>query len=213
MYLTPLHRYVTFLWKNLHIPVYSMCRFYVSARLLWSVVCAYLTIFWPKYRHHMSMLMYVMISPISLKFCKFWEKMCGYPTIEFGSALETRQTYTIKHRVTNILISYTLSANECLWATKAPRVTRVGTYGEGNSPLKGYIGLLLILNSIHNSATDRRWARLRAKTPPARKPALLTTLSSSQRWAWSTLKCNWLHYPLHVENCILITLLITWKKM
>ena len=39
------------------------------------------------------------------------------------------------------------------------------------------------------------------------------TLNYRQRWAWITLKCNWLHYPLHVENCILITLLITEKKM
>ena len=34
-----------------------------------------------------------------------------------------------------------------------------------------------------------------------------------KRWAWITLKCNWLHYQLHVENCILITLLITREKM
>ena len=46
-------------------------------------------------------------------------------------------------------------ANECLWASKAPPVTRVGTYGKGNAPLKGFIGLLLILKSMHNSATDR----------------------------------------------------------
>ena len=32
---------------------------------------------------------------------------------------------------------------------------------------------------MHNSATDRRCARLQSKTPAARKPALLTTLSSS----------------------------------
>ena len=41
--------------------------------------------------------------------------------------------------------------------------------------------VFLILNSMHNSAIDRRWARLQSKTPPARKPALLTTLSSSLR--------------------------------
>ena len=73
------------------------------------------------------------------------------------------------------------SYNECLWATKAPRVIRAGTYGKGNAALKGSIGLLFILNSMHNSATDWRWARLHHKTPPARKPALLTTLSSSLR--------------------------------
>ena len=72
-------------------------------------------------------------------------------------------------------------ANECLWATKAPRVTRAVTYGKGNAPLIGCIGLLLILNSMHNSATDRRWARLHSKTPPAKKTALLTTLFSSLR--------------------------------
>ena len=64
-------------------------------------------------------------------------------------------------------------------ATKAPRVTRAGTYSKGNALLKGCFGLLLILNCMHNSATDRRWARLHYKTPPARKPALPTTLSSS----------------------------------
>ena len=62
-------------------------------------------------------------------------------------------------------------ANECLWATKAPRVTCTGIHGKGNAPLKGWIGLLLILNSMHNSATDRRWARLHYKTPPARIPS------------------------------------------
>ena len=67
-------------------------------------------------------------------------------------------------------------ANECLWATKTPRVTRSGTYGKGKAPLKGCIGLLLILNIMHNSAKDRRWARWQSKTPPARKSALLTTL-------------------------------------
>ena len=70
-------------------------------------------------------------------------------------------------------------ANECLWATKAPRGTRADTYGKGNTTLKGCIELLLILNSMHNSATDRRWSRSQSKTPPARKPAVLTTLSSS----------------------------------
>ena len=62
--------------------------------------------------------------------------------------------------------------NECLWATKAPRVTRAGTYGKGNGPLKRCIVLLLILNSMHNSATDRRWEKLPSKIPLARKPAL-----------------------------------------
>ena len=45
--------------------------------------------------------------------------------------------------------------NECLWATKAPRVIRAGPYGKDNASLSGRIGLLLILNSMHNTATDR----------------------------------------------------------
>ena len=62
-----------------------------------------------------------------------------------------------------------VSANECLWATKAPQVTRACTYGKGNALLKGCIGLPLILNSIHNTATDWRWVRLHFKTPLAKK--------------------------------------------
>ena len=67
-------------------------------------------------------------------------------------------------------------ANECLWRTT--RVRRAGTYGNYNAPLRGCIGLLLILNSMHNTPTDRRWARLHSQTPPAKKTAPLTTLSS-----------------------------------
>ena len=58
---------------------------------------------------------------------------------------------------------------------------RTGTYGKGNAPLKGWIGLLLILNSMHNTATDRQCAKLHWKTQPAKKPTPLTTLSSSLR--------------------------------
>ena len=72
-------------------------------------------------------------------------------------------------------------ADECLWATKAPRVTRAGKYGKGNAPLKKCIGLLLILNNMHNTATDRWWAMLHSEKTPAKKPALLTTFSSSLR--------------------------------
>ena len=100
-----------------------------------------------------------------------------------GSALETRQSHTIKHRVTKNIpkrprerhtvlrhwVLQWLGANECLWATKASLVTPDG------------IGLLLILNNMHNFATYRRMARLHSKIPPALKPALLTTLSSSLR--------------------------------
>ena len=64
---------------------------------------------------------------------------------------------------------------------KYHRVTHASTYSKGNAPLKGCIGLLSILNSMHNSATDRWWARLQSKTPLARKPALMTTVSSSLR--------------------------------
>ena len=60
-------------------------------------------------------------------------------------------------------------------------VTRAGTYGKGNAQLKGCIGLLLIADSMHNTATNRRWSRLHSKTPPAKKTAPLTTMSSSLR--------------------------------
>ena len=50
-----------------------------------------------------------------------------------------------------------------------------------NATLEGCIGLLLILNSVHNTATDRRWERLNSKTPPAKKTSFLTTLSSTLR--------------------------------
>ena len=72
-------------------------------------------------------------------------------------------------------------ANECLWATKAQRIKRTGIYGKDSAPLEGCIGLLLILNSMQNSATDRRWARFHSKTPWAKKTAHLTSLSSSLR--------------------------------
>ena len=51
--------------------------------------------------------------------------------------------------------------------------TQCGTYSRGNVPVRGCIGLLLILNSKHNTATDHRWARLHSKTLPAKKTALL----------------------------------------
>ena len=50
-----------------------------------------------------------------------------------------------------------------------------------DAPLGRCSGLLLILNSMHNAATDRSWARLRSKTPPAKKTLLLIILSSSLR--------------------------------
>ena len=54
-------------------------------------------------------------------------------------------------------------ANERQWATNAIRLTCTagsGTYGNGNASLIWCIGLHLILYSMHNTATDRRWARL-----------------------------------------------------
>ena len=77
-----------------------------------------------------------------------------------GSARETRKSHTIKHRVTNIapkrhregtkLLRYWEvlqrgGANECLWATKAPRVTRAGK-AMHRLDFRGCILLLLILN-------------------------------------------------------------------
>ena len=93
-------------------------------------------------------------------------------------------------------------ANECLWATRAPRVTRAGTYGKGNTALKGCIGLLLTLNSMYSSATDRRWARLQSKTPRNMKHHVIVIYWSSNRevfrfgsskfpWIWAELtKCD-----------------------
>ena len=43
------------------------------------------------------------------------------------------------------------------------RVTRDGTYGQCNAPLRGCVGLLLIFNSMHNTARDLRWQRLHLK--------------------------------------------------
>ena len=40
----------------------------------------------------------------------------------------------------------------------------------------------MILYSIHNTATDRRWERSQLSTPPAKKQAPLTTRSSSLRY-------------------------------
>ena len=100
------------------------------------------------------------------------------------------QFHTIKHRVTKIVPkrhreghtekSHNEEARTSTYEQpKHTRVTRAFTYGKGNAPLKGCIWLLLILNSIHNSATYRRWARFHSKTPPARKPALLITCESA----------------------------------
>ena len=127
-------------------------------------------------------------------------KSRSYQQESIGSALETRQSHTIKNRATKIVKKRhreghkgtAILRNPTTWrrkrvamsnqSTTIDRVTHPGTYGKGNAQLKGCIGLLLILNSMHNSATDRRWARLHSKTPQARKPALQTTMSISLKF-------------------------------
>ena len=91
---------------------------------------------------------------------------------------------TIKHRVTRSFHRDTErgtkglqywevlqrgGAKEWVRATKAPRVTRAGTYSKCTAPLRGFFGFLFILNSIHSTATDRRWEWLHFNTPPANK--------------------------------------------
>ena len=49
-------------------------------------------------------------------------------------------------------------------ATRAHQ-TCTGTYSPGRAPLRGWIGLHLILYSIHSTATDRRWAMAHSNTP------------------------------------------------
>ena len=41
-----------------------------------------------------------------------------------------------------------------------------------NAILRGCIEVLWILNSIHSTATDRRWAKFNSKTPPDEKTAI-----------------------------------------
>ena len=118
-----------------------------------------------------------------------------------GSALETRKSHTIKHRVTKIVPKLhreehkgsDILRSPTTWRRERVPMSNQSTTSntrrhkhapfqhKGNAPLRGCIGLLLILNSMHNSATDRRWARLQSKTVPARKLALLTTLSGNLR--------------------------------
>ena len=96
-----------------------------------------------------------------------------------GSALETRHSHTIKHWVTKIVrkrhreehkgsailrnptawgcervpMSNQSTTRNTHWHIRQRQCT-YGTYGKGNAPLKGCIGLLLILNRMDNSATD-----------------------------------------------------------
>ena len=113
-----------------------------------------------------------------------------------GSVLETRQSHIIKHWVTKIVPKGHREGHKASAILRSPTTrrpervpmnnksttrTRAGTYGKGNAPLKECIGLLLILNNMHKSARDRRWARWHSKTPSAKKTALLTTLFNSSR--------------------------------
>ena len=70
--------------------------------------------------------------------------------------------------------------NRC--ATRTQRITCTATYGPGRAPLRGYIGLHLIFNSIYSTATGRRWAMLHSNTPQFINRAPLTARSSSLRW-------------------------------
>ena len=55
-----------------------------------------------------------------------------------------------------------------LMSNQAPQVICAGTYGKGNAPLRGWIGLLLILKSMHNAVTDQQSARLCCESPPVK---------------------------------------------
>ena len=101
------------------------------------------------------------------------------------SALKTRQSHTITTQVT--IRSFQRNAErgpENIYreeaqssASEQPKRHEwhgAGIYGNGNAPLWVFIGLLLILNIMHNSATDRRWARLHSNTPPAKKKSPIT---------------------------------------
>ena len=56
-------------------------------------------------------------------------------------------------------------ALECRCSTREPSVTLTDTYGTGIAPQRGCIGSHLILCSIHNTNTDRRWAMHTQTTP------------------------------------------------
>ena len=68
------------------------------------------------------------------------------------------------------------SAYDAFGYCNAQRMQRAG-----NATRKGCIWLLSIVNSMHNSAKDRRWALFHSKIPTAEKTAFLTSLSSSLR--------------------------------
>ena len=123
-----------------------------------------------------------------------------------GPALEISQSHTIEYGVKKIVVQRYSQGNKspailrssaartiapvcapvyCMYilhrcAITAPRVTSIGAlYGTGRLTWRGCIGLLLILYSIHNTATDRRWARSHSNTPPVKKLAPPTIRSSS----------------------------------
>ena len=99
-------------------------------------------------------------------------------------------------------VPHRLGANECLWAINALRVTRAGTYGKHDAPLKGCIGLILILSIMHYPATDGRLARLHSKTPPAKKLATLTTLYSCGRESAAEHNYHWVIPAGQITNTI-----------
>ena len=74
--------------------------------------------------------------------------------------------------------------NECLWATKAPWVRSTpAQYDKGNAPLRGCIGLLLILNIAYTTLhqiVDAEGCTLKHRQP-RNQHSILTTLSSSLR--------------------------------
>ena len=107
-------------------------------------------------------------------------------------ALETRQSHTIEYGVSKIVPEGHSEGN------KSPAMLRGSAareriikytdvqpehcvYGPGRAPLRGCIGLHLILYSLHSTATDRRSALSHSNTPPFRNRAPLTARSSCLR--------------------------------
>ena len=97
---------------------------------------------------------------------------------------ETRQSHTIKHRVTKIIperyrhgnkspaVLRGSAARRCIRKPMCDQSTTwnpAGTYGPGRAPERGCIGSHLMLYSIQSTATDRRCARSHSSKPPAKK--------------------------------------------
>ena len=126
-----------------------------------------------------------------------------------GIAFESRQSYTIEYgfrkivpegheqRINGLQYREVLQrggAEVYRCATRAPRITRTGTYGSSRAPLRGCIGLHLILYNIQRTATDRPWAMSHSNTPPVTNQAPLF----NQAWRWlgasSGVGSGWLLY-------------------